>query len=183
MTRLHRRAFLAAGGTLASVLAAGKPRADELGDLARKLTPVEPPEIPPQGTFEDAEGRFHALGDFLGHGMVVNFWATWCGPCVRELPALSALSLALAPDNIAVLPLSTDRGGASFVGPWLKDRGITALPVLIDPKGAMARAWGVRGLPTSFIIDRKGRSRARLEGAADWSTPAAAALIRALVAA
>jgi hypothetical protein len=97
------------------------------------------------------------------------------------MPALAALSKSLAPHDIAVLPLSSDRGGAPVVRPWLAEKGLTGLPVLLDPKGAMARAWQVRGLPTTVIIDRQGRDRGRLEGTADWSTPSAVALIRKLV--
>ena len=114
--------------------------------------------------------------------MVINLWATWCVPCVAEMPSLAALSKALAPDDIAVLPLSSDRGGARRVEAFYQEHGITGLPVLLDPKGAAARAWHARGIPTSLIIDKKGRERARLEGSADWSTPAAARLVRKLVA-
>ena len=114
--------------------------------------------------------------------MVINLWATWCVPCVEEMPSLAALSKALAPDDIAVLPLSSDRGGARVVEAFYQEHGITGLPVLLDPKGAAARAWHARGIPTSLIIDKQGRERARLEGSADWSTPAAAAIVRKLVA-
>jgi thiol-disulfide isomerase/thioredoxin len=114
--------------------------------------------------------------------MVINLWATWCVPCVAEMPSLAALSKTLAPDDIAVLPLSSDRGGARAVEAFYQDHGIFGLPVLLDPKGAAARAWHARGIPTSVIIDTKGQERARLEGSADWSTAAAAAIVRRLVA-
>ena len=68
--------------------------------------------------------------------MVINLWATWCVPCVEEMPSLAALSKTLAPDDIAVLPLSSDRGGARVVEAFYQDHGITGLPVLLDPKGA-----------------------------------------------
>ena len=114
--------------------------------------------------------------------MVVNLWATWCVPCVAEMPSLAALSKTLAPDDIAVLPLSSDRGGARRgARRSIGQHGITGLPVLLDPKGAAARAWRVRGIPTSLVIDKQGRERARLEGSADWSTPAAIARVRTLV--
>jgi thiol-disulfide isomerase/thioredoxin len=114
--------------------------------------------------------------------MLINLWATWCAPCVAEMPELAALSKALAPDDIAVLPLSSDRGGASAVQAFYQEHGITGLPVLLDPKGAAARTWQARGIPTSLVIDKQGRERARLEGSADWSTTAAAARVRKLVA-
>jgi thiol-disulfide isomerase/thioredoxin len=109
-------------------------------------------------------------------------WATWCAPCVAEMPSLQALSKALAPQDIAVLPLSSDRGGAETVAAWYEAHGITALPVLLDPKGAMARAFEARGIPTTVVISTAGKVVARLEGAADWSSPEAQTLIRKLTA-
>jgi thiol-disulfide isomerase/thioredoxin len=178
---VSRRQVIAAVGTLAAALIARKPRAQELEDLAGALKLTEPPVPAPAISFVAADGSEHRLADFLGHGMVVNLWATWCAPCVAEMPSLAALSKSLAPNDIAVLPLSSDRGGASAVAAFYKQHDITGLPVLLDPKGAAAHAWHARGIPTSLIIDRQGRERARLEGSADWSTPAAAALVRKLI--
>jgi thiol-disulfide isomerase/thioredoxin len=176
-----RRQVLAAAGTLAAGLLARKPRAQQLDDLAGALKLTEPPVPAPAISFVAADGSEHHLADFVGRGMVVNLWATWCAPCVAEMPSLAALSKTLAPNDIAVLPLSSDRGGASVVEAFYKQHDITGLPVLLDPKGAAARAWRARGIPTSLVIDRQGRERARLEGSADWSTPAAAALVRKLI--
>ena len=178
---VSRRHILATAGTLAVGPLARKPRAQQLDDLAGALKLTEPPVPVPAVSFVAADGSEHHLAEFLGHGMVVNLWATWCAPCVAEMPSLAALSKTLAPNDIAVLPLSSDRGGASVVEAFYKEHGITGLPVLLDPKGAAARAWRARGLPTSLVIDRQGRERARLEGSADWSTPAAAALVRKLI--
>ena len=183
MPLMMRRSLLAAGGTLAAGLIARKPRAEiRLGDLAGHLTMTEPPAPPPDIVFVSVDGGEHHLTEFVGHGMVINLWATWCVPCVAEMPSLAALSKTLAPDDIAVLPLSSDRGGVKVVEAFYPDHAIMGLPVLLDPKGAAARAWSAHGIPTSLIIDRKGRERARLEGSADWSTPAAAETVRRLVA-
>jgi thiol-disulfide isomerase/thioredoxin len=179
---ITRRAMLAAGGTLAAGLTARKPRAQELTNLADALVPTDPPMAAPDIVFIGGDGEEHHLTEFHGHGMVINLWATWCVPCVAEMPALAALSKTLAPDDIAVLPLSSDRGGANAVQAFYQEHGIRGLPVLLDPKGAAVRACQARGIPTSLIIDRKGQERARLEGSADWSTPAAAAIVRKLVA-
>jgi len=181
MRVMNRRAVLAAGGTLAITLAPRKPRAETLKPLSEVLKLVNPPVKLADIVFEAADGTPHHLSEFQGHGMVVNLWATWCAPCVAELPALSKLSHALAPQDIAVLPLSSDRGGAKAVRAFFDAHDITGLPVLVDPKGAAAEAWGAAGIPTTVIINRDGMERARLEGAADWATPEAAALVRRLV--
>lgn len=183
---MSRRRVLAtglAGGTLALGLPARKPfAAERLPELASVLTPTDPPVAPAPITFTDKNGTPHQLAEFLGHGMVINLWATWCVPCVAEMPALAALARTLAPDDIAVMPLSSDRGGLAKVQTYFDEHHISGLPILLDPKGSAGEAWGARGIPTTLIIDRLGRERARAEGAANWATPAAAELIRKLVA-
>jgi thiol-disulfide isomerase/thioredoxin len=175
-------------GTLAAGAVSRKPlaatvQAEALAPLSEGLDRVSPPQDPPDGVFVTQDGTSHHLSEFKGRGMVVNMWATWCAPCVAEMPSLEALSKALAPKDIAVLPLSSDRGGADAVQAWFQAHGISALPILLDPKGALARAFNARGIPTTVIIDNAGQVVARLEGAADWSAPAAQALIQKLVSA
>ena len=182
MALISRRTILAAGATLAAAIPSRKPHAAPLlRDLAQVLIPTDPPVAPPDMPFFDAGGGEHRLNEFLGHGMVINLWATWCAPCVAEMPSLQALSVALAPHDIAIMPLSSDRGGVDTVRAWFKDHDVTGLPILTDPKGALARAWDVHGLPTTIIINRKGLDCARLEGPANWSSAQAVALIRRLV--
>ena len=183
MNVMSRRRVLVAAGTVAAAAALGKPRAVRseeflpLSALKRTDPPVEAPDI----VFQSQDGVEHHVSEFVGRGMVVNLWATWCAPCVAEMPALAKLALALAPADIAVLPLSSDRGGASVVRKFFDDHAITGLPVLLDPNGDAVRAVGARGLPTSLVIDTEGRERARLEGAIDWSSPEAESRVRELV--
>jgi len=178
---IHRRLVLAAAaGTLAATVWPRKPAAEMLQPLSEGLEKLTPPTEPPDGVFVTQDGGSHRLAEFKGRGMVVNMWATWCVPCVAEMPSLDTLSKALAPLDIAVLPLSSDRGGAEAVAAWYQAHRITALPVLLDPKGAMARAFNARGIPTTVIINTAGLVTARLEGAADWASPAAQTLIRTL---
>jgi thiol-disulfide isomerase/thioredoxin len=181
MALIGRRSMLAAGGTLAAAAWPRKPRAQAgLKDLATALHPLQSPKPAPNIVFLDAHGATHHLSEFRGHGVVVNLWATWCAPCVAEMPSLAALSKAVAPGGIAVLPLSSDQGGAAAVAAFFQRHGITGLPVLLDPNGDAERAFNVPGIPTSVIIDQAGMIKARMEGSADWSTPVAAALVRKL---
>lgn len=179
--------LLAGGATVAAALLIGK-RPPEILHLTEPagtlhgmsaMVRVTPVSAAPAITFADATGAARTLEDYRGKGVVLNIWATWCGPCVTEMPSLVALSRAA--DGFVVLPLSIDHGGAAVVGPWLQRHGAAALPVLIDDKQAAMTALGVRGVPTTFVIDRAGNFRGRLEGGADWSTPEARRVVGELV--
>ncbi|UFN47733.1 TlpA family protein disulfide reductase [Roseomonas sp. OT10] len=137
----------------------------------------------PELAFTDGEGAPKSLASFAGQGVVLNLWATWCPPCVAEMPALDRLQAMLQAEGIVVVPLSSDRGGRAQVAPFYAARGLKHLGMWLDPRGAVGRALGVRGLPTTLVLDRQGRERARLEGAADWDSAPLAAAIRRLVAA
>lgn len=184
MTMRTRRGVLAvACGTLASGLPARKPRAAGMGlpgpEQRARLVEGAGKAVPAL-VFRTAEGAERSLQDYLGHGVVLNLWATWCGPCVEEMPSLDAMAAAVAGAGVAVLPLSSDRGGAAAVERFYAGRGIRNLPVLLDPGGAGARALGAGGLPTTLLIDKAGRELARVEGGADWGSAAAIAMVRRL---
>ena len=134
----------------------------------------------PDFTFNTAEGVAQGMADFAGRALLINLWATWCPPCVAEMPALDRTAAALAAEGFSVLPLSSDRGGAAQVQAFYTRTGVTHLPVLLDPRGAAARAFGARGLPTTIIVNRAGQEVARLEGEAVWDSPAMLATLRRL---
>jgi len=133
------------------------------------------PQISPRAAltypFFDAQDAEHTIADYKGLGVVLNFWATWCAPCIKEMPDLIQLKKLLKEDNITVLALSVDRGGAKKVIPFFKNQGLEDLDILIDKKSKVARKSGVRGLPVTILIDAEGFERGRITGIAPWDEP------------
>jgi thiol-disulfide isomerase/thioredoxin len=117
------------------------------------------------------------LGKFAGRIVLVNFWATWCGPCIREMPSLVRLQQRLGGAAFAVIALSQDRNGFDVITPFVAKHELGALSVFHDPKSRSALALKIRGLPTSVLFDAKGRELGRLAGQAEWDSDEAVALI------
>lgn len=142
------------------------------------IKPLDAPATLPALTLTTPDGREVTLADYVGRGVVLNFWATWCAPCVREMPELDRLNAALAPVGIDVLAASMDRGGHSVIAAFYEKVGIINLAALHDPKGTAARALGIRGLPTTLIIAPDGREVARIEGIHHYDTDATKAYLK-----
>jgi len=142
------------------------------------FVPRAEPAPAPDVRFTDADGEQMSLGDFEGKVVLLNLWATWCAPCVKELPDLDRLQAAMGGDTFQVVALSSDRNGAEKVPPFLANLRIANLTPYLDPGSVATRAFTPRGLPTSVLIDAKGREVGRLEGAAAWDAPEAQDLIR-----
>ncbi len=130
--------------------------------------------------FTNAKGQPLTLGAYKGHILVVNLWATWCGPCVDELPTLAALAGEIHAFGGLVLPISIDTNGAKAVQPFYALHGITNLPVLLDPNGDNLDILSTDGVPITLVVNPEGRLVARLEGAADWNTPRVRAFLQSL---
>jgi thiol-disulfide isomerase/thioredoxin len=146
------------------------------------LKPIDPPAALPEAALVNAAGARHALSGFTGIGLVLNFWATWCPPCVAELPALARLARQVEPDGILVLAAASDHEGAAAVSRFFAQHRIDTLQVWLDPGGAAGLALGTGGItPTTLLIDRLGREKARLQGPADWDTAEAAENVRRLI--
>ncbi len=152
------------------------------GTLA-KLTVWPEPKPAPTTSFMDGNGKPVTLADFKGEVVVLNLWATWCGPCKEEMPTLAKLQAAYAAQPVKVVAVSVD----SVDYDDLARADIAKTPPLVlyrDAKYAVAFGLNPRpaGLPTTVLIDRQGRERARLEGSADWSSKQARGLVEALIA-
>jgi thiol-disulfide isomerase/thioredoxin len=131
----------------------------------------------PEISFQDGEHRKLTLADFRGQVVLVNFWATWCTPCVRELPSLDRLQARLKSSGVKIVALSLDRGGVDAVKAFFAENGIHNLDVYVDPTMAAQQAFDIPGLPTTVLIDREGHDRGRLIGPADWDGADAAELV------
>jgi thiol-disulfide isomerase/thioredoxin len=144
-----------------------------------KLQPLDKPQIVPTVAFNDASGARHALTEFRGHYVLLNLWATWCAPCVRELPALAGLQAAV-PGGLKVVAVDVGRGSASDAAQFLKAHHAGALPVYVDSDIALIRAFGAFGLPYSILIDPQGREVARAVGPGAWDAPDAVEYFKTL---
>ena len=134
------------------------------------------------GPFADAEGKPVTLDRYRGKVLLVNFWATWCAPCIHEMPTLDRLQKALGGADFAVLTVSLDRKGMAAVGPFWQEQGYKHLPILLDSRWKTARRLGVSGLPATFLLDRKHRILGYLLGPAEWDSPQAKAFLRFYIA-
>lgn len=144
------------------------------------FVPASPPWPAPQASFADARGKTLSLADFAGRLVLVNFWATWCAPCRKEMPSLERLQTRLG-DKIAILAISEDSSGQKAVAPFVARFGITALRTYLDPTSAVGRAFEVDGLPTSFLIDRHGQVVGQVVGEAQWDGPKMLSVIEPLL--
>jgi thiol-disulfide isomerase/thioredoxin len=175
-TLIGRRGALAVGGSLmAAAWARNSARGQEMLPLS-SVARVDPPGALPDLGFVGLDGAAVALSGFRGKAVVLNFWATWCSPCVAELPDLDRL----AASGVMVVAVSTDHGGADVVRPFLAKHGISHARVVLDRGNEAVHAAGVVGFPTTLVIDAQGRLRGKLEGPADWS--GAGAFVTALTA-
>jgi peroxiredoxin len=140
----------------------------------------------PAYTAHTISGDTVRLNDLRGRVVVLNVWATWCGPCVREMPALQRLHEQLGDRGLSVIAVSVDSeglglgGGDADVQSFISEYGLT-FTVLRDASGRIEDTFGVAGLPTTFVIDRDGRIQRKVLGAREWDDPALAAEIESLL--
>lgn len=128
----------------------------------------------------DLQGTWQALPDYRGKVVLLNFWATWCGPCRVEMPSMERVYQDLRDEGFAILAISSDPQGSIITRPFVASQGLT-FPILHDSDYRVSGSYGVRTLPMSFLIDRNGTLIQRVFGARDWNSPEARELIHGLL--
>ena len=128
----------------------------------------------------DLQGKTWQLADLKGRAVLVNFWATWCEPCLAEMPSLQALDKLHGSGELLVLTVNFKESATT--AQRFAQRTDMDLPVLTDPNGEVAKAWGVRVFPSTALIASNGKVQGVVRGALDWTGPAAQKLIAPLLA-
>ncbi len=150
------------------------------GDM-KKLILHSEPKTREMADFMTFEGEPLNLSDWQGKWLVVNFWATWCAPCRKEMPMLSELQTEMGSDTFEVITIATSRNPPPAMKAFFEDIGVTNLPLHRDPKSKLSRGMGVLGLPATVILDPDGNEVGRMTGDADWSSDSAKAVLAALM--
>jgi thiol-disulfide isomerase/thioredoxin len=178
---LSRRSLFAAALSALASPAFANVGPDLLKGTLAKFELAAPPKALPEIGFTDAEEKPLGLADYKGKVVLLNFWATWCAPCVKEMPSLDRLQAEMGKDRFAVVPLSLDGPSRPKVAPFYKDRNLANLGIFFDKGRKVQQAVDVSVLPTSILIDAQGREIGRMVGEADWDKPEAIALMKAAV--
>ena len=121
-----------------------------------------------EATWSDGQGTTVTLADFRGKVVLVNFWASWCAPCLRELPSINALQEDLGGDQFEVVAINIDQQGKRVAEPFAERLKLDALELYLDPRGRISRGVGVQVMPTTILYDRDGLEIGRMEGPAEW---------------
>ncbi|MEO0393045.1 MAG: TlpA disulfide reductase family protein [Pseudomonadota bacterium] len=150
-----------------------------IGELENFVLHDEPKPLPPLAITDEA-GNPVDFADFEGRVVLLNIWATWCRPCIAEMPSLNALQARAAGSEFDVVPLSLDRGPV-VVQQFYKDYNLKNLLIFMDEDDAAVANLEVGGLPTSILVDHNGYEVGRLTGDADWNADEVIKLIGAYV--
>jgi thiol-disulfide isomerase/thioredoxin len=156
------------GGSI--VLAALLLASPALADDATVDLMVEAPKAAPELKVKDAIDQFRTLDLKQNKLTIIHFWATWCVPCVAELPKVDSISETYSDKDLRIITVSLDGGNMSKIKIFFADHQITHLKAYLDANNAAFKAFGLQGLPTSVFINQKGEEIARASGPVDWSS-------------
>ena len=134
----------------------------------------------PNFSLPDLEGKKVSLTDFKGKVVLLNIWATWCAPCVEEMPSMEKLYQELKGEDFELLAISVDESGAEAVKPFLEKHKL-GFPVLLDTKGEIKNLYQATGIPESFIIDKEGMIVEKIVGPRDWAASGAIRYFRHII--
>ena len=141
---------------------------------------INPPLKAKDFTLKDLTDSMVSLKDFQGKVVFLNFWASWCGPCRAEMPSMELLWQVFQNDNFVILAVNL-REGRDKISSFVQTNGYT-FPVLLDSQGKIATTYGVRAIPTTFLIDTQGKMVGKALGARAWASEEALNLIKYLLA-
>lgn len=156
---------------------AAAPQASQKAMPAGKLDRRNAGKPAPAVSFTTRDGKSQTLADYRGKPVLVNLWATWCRPCVAEMPALDIMAQRLA-GRVTVLPLSQDLAGWRAVDGFFKPGRFKALKPVLDKPGDFASEIGATGLPVTILYDAQGREVWRVSGPLAWEKPETDRLLR-----
>ena len=145
------------------------------------IVTFERPFPAPDFALPDLGGKTRNLVSWRGHWVLLNFWATWCPPCLAEMPSMEKLHQNFSDRRFTVVGASSDEAGASAVQPFIDKLGVT-FPILLDTDKKMARLYGAQDLPLSFLINPQGQVVAAAKGARDWGSAQAIEVMGELIA-
>ncbi len=164
--------------SLVLMLVAGACAAEE---AVSPLIPLNERKPAPELKLEDIDGKLQNLSDLRGKVVLVNFWAAWCPPCRREMPSMQRLYQSLPRERFEILAVNVgEDDGTVFAFTGTLEPSPT-FPLLLDRDSQALRKWPVKGLPTSFVIDKQGRVAWRVVGGRNFSNPAMEAKLRTLL--
>ncbi len=167
-----RTVLLVCLGVAATAIQAYHEASEPSDGTVKSFKAVRPPKLLPESLLvEDGAGKTIPLASYRGKVVLLNLWATWCPPCVRELPALDRLQARLGGEDFEVLTVSLDQGGAAQAAPFFERLKIAHLPLYVDPRRRLATFFPIDVLPASFIIDSQGRVTHFLRSFVDWDDP------------
>jgi peroxiredoxin len=151
-------------------------------DTFEQLGVARPRTSKPAPDFElkNIHGKTVSLAQFKGKPVLLNFWATWCGPCREELPSMQKMHDAGKKNGeFHIIAISIDRFNLKKVNQYAQDLNLK-FPILLDPDRETRKAYFIRGLPTSYLIDSEGKLRGFVSGARNWNSPASLKLMKSL---
>lgn len=174
---LYLSLAMLANSAVADTSALGALREGDMRKLAFHSEPLDSSDV----AFKAEDGSEMTLADFEGKHVVLNFWATWCAPCRKEMPGLSTLQAELGGDNFEVVTVATGRNPRPAMEAFFAEIGVDNLPLHSDERQSLSRSLGVLGLPVTLILDPEGQEIARLQGDAHWDSDSAFAIVNALI--